>query len=67
MDVEQVTSPEMRDGISVINGHHVRYRNSVWLYLGSQRGYPAMMVLRNARGETIAAPCTECADAEPRV
>ena len=66
MDIDLVTSPEMRDGIPAISGHHVCYRNSVWLYLGMRRGASVTMVLQNARGRAIAAQCLDCTDAEPR-
>ena len=60
MNIEELTSPPMSDGVSVLTGEHVTYDGVRLTYLGTSATFLSMMVLRKASGERILAHPSKC-------
>ena len=60
MNIEELTSPPMSDGVSVLPGEHVTYDGVLLTYLGTSATFLSMMVLRKDSGERILAHPSKC-------
>lgn len=60
MNIEELTSPQMSDGVSILPGEHVTYDGVRLTYLGTSAIFLSMMVLRKDSGERILAHPSKC-------
>ena len=60
MNVEELTSPQMSDGVSILPGEHVTYDGARFTYLGASATFLSMMVLQKDSGERILAHPSKC-------
>lgn len=60
MNIEELTSPQMKDGISAIPGECISHAGEFLTYLGGLRGNPVMMVAAQESSERVIVHPMDC-------
>ncbi|OUS04244.1 hypothetical protein A9Q96_14930 [Rhodobacterales bacterium 52_120_T64] len=64
MNIEELTSPQMKDGISAIPSERISQAGELLTYLGGLQGNPVMMVAVQEAGERVIVHPMDCSTGE---